>query len=95
MSTSGAGANCILYDVVDPKSNVFVKLVSDHAGFEGSAAFFKESINRPIITGRNLWVNWLSEYLQREFLGRDHHAHVVPTINRRMRGNQWLSVGKR
>ena len=55
VSTSGAGANCMLYDVVrDPRSDVLDKLVSDHAGFEGSAAFFKESINRPTIIGRNL-----------------------------------------
>jgi len=35
---------------------VYVILVVDHSGFGVSAAFFKESINRLIITERYLWV---------------------------------------
>ena len=57
MSPSGGEADCMWRDgTQDPRLDTWVKLESDHAAFEGSAAFLKESINRPIITGRNLRV---------------------------------------
>ena len=43
-------------DVCPAGFDVYAMLVSDHPSTEVSVAFFKESISRPIITVRYLWV---------------------------------------
>lgn len=55
-------ADCVLYgylDVCPAGFDVYAILVSDHPSTEVSVAFFKESISRPIITVRYLWVESL------------------------------------
>jgi hypothetical protein len=63
VSSSDIAANCTQHEcfhVLTPRSEVCVILVSDHPAVGLSAAFFKESISRPIIKGRYLWVELLS-----------------------------------
>lgn len=53
--SSDTGANCIprkRFNVRSLGFEVCVVPVSDHSTSEVSTAFFKESISRPIITGR-------------------------------------------
>ena len=57
VTSSGTDANCIPRgdaDVLYPELGVYVALASDHTTLDVSAAFFKESISRPIIMGMYL-----------------------------------------
>lgn len=62
VASSGAGAKCMLcelFDVCPPGFWVYVMLAIDHPTSEVSATCFRESISRPIITERYLWVGLL------------------------------------
>jgi len=56
MSRSDLRVNCIREGsgVYPPGFELNATLVRDHSTLEVSAAFFRESISRPIIVGRNL-----------------------------------------
>ena len=62
VASSDIGVKCTLcepFDVNSPEFGVYLMLVTDHPTPEVSVTFFRESISRPVITGRYLWVGLL------------------------------------
>ena len=62
VASSDIGVKCMLcelFDVNSPEFGVYLMLVTDQPTPEVSVTFFRESISRPIITERYLWVGLL------------------------------------